>query len=76
MKSFGIIIFDKNDPTIQLNKTIRGVEFLFKDQLHVMKGIKYIETLKLTLKKTTIDADKKDIITTLKTAFFNSKTKP
>ena len=40
-----------------------------------MKGIKYIETLKLTLKKTAIDADKKDMITTFKTAYVNSKVK-
>ena len=65
-KSFGNKIVDKNDPIIQLNKTIKGVEFLLKDQLNVMKGIKYIETLKLTLKKTTIDAVKKDTITTFK----------
>ena len=71
-KSFGIKIVDKNDPITQLNKTIKGVEFLLKDQLHVMKGIKYIETLKLTLKKITIDADKKDTITTFKTAYFSS----
>ena len=74
-KSFGIKIVDKNDPITQLNKTIEGVEFLLKDQLYVMKGIKYIETLKLTLKKTTIDADKKDTITTFKTAYFNNKVK-
>ena len=71
-KSFRIKIVDKNDPIIQLNKTIKGVEFLLKDQLHVMNRIKYIETLKLTLKKTTIDADEKDTITTFKTAYFNS----
>ena len=74
-KSFVIQIVDKNDPIIQLNKTIKGVEFLLKDQLHVMKGIKHIETLKLTLKKTNIDADKKDTITTFKIAYFNSKAK-
>ena len=74
-KSFGIKIVGKNDPIIQLNKTIKGVEFLLKDQLNVMKGIKYIETLKLTLKKTTIDADKKYTITKSKTAYFNSKVK-
>ena len=74
-KSFRIKIVDKNNPIIQLSKTIKGVEFLLKDQLHVMKGIKYIETLKLTLKKTTIDADKKDTITTFKTSYFNSKAK-
>ena len=58
-----------------VNKTIEGVEFLLKDQLNVMKGTKYIETLKLKLKKTTIDADKMDTITTFKTSHFNSKVK-
>ena len=37
-----------NDPIIQLNKTIKGIAFLLKEQLNVMKGIKYIDTLKLT----------------------------
>ena len=40
-----------------------------------MKGIKYIETMKLTIKKTTIDADKKDTITTFKTVYFNGEAK-
>ena len=74
-KSFGIKIVNKNDPIIQLNETIKGVAFLLKEQSNIMKGMKYIETLKLTLKKTTIDADKKDMITTFKTAYFNSKAK-
>ena len=73
-KSFGIKIFDENDPIIQLNKTNKGVAFLLKEQLNIMKGIKYMETLKLALKKTTIDADK-DTITIFKTAYFNSKAK-
>ena len=38
-----------------------------------MKGIKHIETLKLTFKKTTIDADKNEPRMIIKTAYFNSK---
>ena len=36
-----------------------------------MKGIKHIETLKLTFKKTTVDADKNEPKMIFKTAFFN-----
>ena len=68
-------IIDKNEPIIQLNNTIDSVSSLLKGQLNEMKGIKYIETLKLTFKKTTVDADKEDTITTFKTAYFNSKAK-
>ena len=38
-----------------------------------MKGIKHTETLKLTLKKTTVDADKNEPKMIFKTAYFNSK---
>ena len=58
-----------------LNNTIDSVSSLLKGQLNEMKGIKYIETLKLTFKKTTVDADKNDTITTFKTAYFSSKAK-
>ena len=40
-----------------------------------MKGIKYIETLNLTFKKTTVDADKNESKMIFKTAYFNSKAK-
>ena len=40
-----------------------------------MKGIKYIETLKLTFKKKTVYADKKETIITFKAVYFNSRTK-
>ena len=53
-------IINKNEPIIQLNSTIDIVTSLLKKQLNEMKGIKYIETLKLTFKKTTIDADKNE----------------
>ena len=40
-----------------------------------MKGIKHIETLKLTFKKTTVDADKSKPKLIFKTAYFKSKAK-
>ena len=72
-KSFGIKTINKNDPLIQLNRTIDSVAFLLKKQLKEMKGIKHIETLKLAFKKTTVDADKNEPIMIFKTAYFNIK---
>ena len=40
-----------------------------------MKRIKYIEIVKLTFKKTTVDADKNEPKMISKTAYFNSKAK-
>ena len=40
-----------------------------------MKGIKHFETLKLTFKKTTVDADKNEPKMIFKSAYFNSKAK-
>ena len=74
-KSFGIKIINKNDPLIQLNSTIDSVASLLKKQLNEMKRIKHIETLLLTFKKTTFDADKNEPKMIFKTAFFNSKAK-
>ena len=60
---------------MQLSSTIDSVASLLKKQLNEMKGIKHIETLKLTFKKTTVDADKNDPKMIFKTAYFNSKAK-
>ena len=73
--SFGITIIYKNEPIIQLNGTIDSVASLLKKQLNEMKGMKYIETLKLTFKKTTVDADKNEPKMIFKTTHFNSKAK-
>ena len=54
-KSCGIKIVNKNEPIIQLNSTIYNVASLLKEKLNEMKGIKHIETLKLTLNKIIID---------------------
>ena len=59
-KSFGIKITNKIDPLIQLNNTIDSVPSLLKKQLNEMKGIKHVETLELTFKRTNIDADKNE----------------
>ena len=64
-----------NKPIKQLNSTIDSVVFLLKEQLNEMKGIKYIETLKLTFRKTTVDADRNASKMIFKTAYFNSKAK-
>ena len=58
--SIGIKIINKNEPIIQLNSTIVSVAFVLKEQLNEMKGIKHIKTLKLTFKKTTVDADRNE----------------
>ena len=74
-KSFGIKIINKNEPILQLNSTIDSVASLLKKQVNKMKGIKHIETLKLTFKKTTVDADKNEPKMIFQTAYFNSKVK-
>ena len=63
----------KNDPLIQLNSTMYIVEHILNKQLDEMKGIKHIETLKVTFKKTIVSNNESK--TTLKTAYFNSKAK-
>ena len=68
-------IINKNEPLIQLNRTIDSVASLLKKQINEMKGIRHIETLKLTFKKTTVDADKNEPKMIFKTAYFNSKAK-
>ena len=60
---------------MQLISTTDSVASLLKKQLNEMKGIKYIETLKLTFKIATIDADKNEPKTIFETAYFNSKAK-
>ena len=61
IKSFRIKIINKHNRLIQLNGTIDSVASLLKKQLNEMKGIRHVETLKLTFTKTTVDADKYQI---------------
>ena len=55
---------------MQLNNTIDSVASLLNKQLNEMKGVKHIETLKLTFTKTTVDADKNEPKMIFKTAYF------
>ena len=66
-KSFEIEITDNQSPPIHLNETIKGIENLIKTELTSMKGLKFVETLTVTFKKSTKDG------TLYKTAYFNSK---
>ena len=71
-KAFEIAIINKRDHLIQLNSTIDNAEFIL-NKLSEMRGLQYIETLKVKFRKTIV-ADNKTKIT-IKTAYFNSKAK-
>ena len=66
-QSFEIGIKHSKDPLLQLQNTRKAVEYHLIKTLPSMKGIKFVETLKVTFSKMTGDG----II--FKTAFFNSK---
>ena len=68
-KSFTVDIVDDEDPLNQLTKTQKVIEHYLNKELGELKGFKYIETLKVTFEKQLEDE------TTIKTAYFNSKTK-
>ena len=68
-KSFTVDIVDNEDPLNQLTKTQKVIEHYLNKELGELKGFKYIETLKVTFEKQLEDE------TTIKTAYFNSKTK-
>ena len=68
-KSFEIGIKNNKDPLKQLQSTRKGIKFHIESILKSMKGLKFIENLKVTFKKNS----KNEIIT--KTAYFNSKPK-
>ena len=72
-KSFGITKINRHDPLIQLNITIDSVAEILNKQLKEMRGVKYIETLKVTFKKIIVDNNEPK--TTYKTAYLNSKVK-
>ena len=65
-KSYKINFWDNKDALVQLNKTRKAVESHIGDMLTSMKGIKYVETLKVTFTKTS------DGEIAFKTAYFNS----
>ena len=66
-KSFEIGIKDNKDPLEQLQSTKKAVEYHIVKMLTSMKGLKFVETLKVTFKKLVNDE------TVYKTAYFNSK---
>ena len=65
-QSFEVELRDEKDPLVQLQNTRKGIESHIKDILTPMKGIKYIETLKVRFEKLSGD----EIV--FKTAYFNS----
>ena len=68
-KSFAVDIVDNKDPLHQLTETKKVIEHYLNKELDELKGIKYSETLKMVFEK------KIGNKTTIKTAYFNSKTK-
>ena len=68
-KSFTVDIVDNKDPLHQLTETRNVIKHYLNKELGELKGFKYIETLKMTFEKQLGNK------TTIKTAYFNSKTK-
>ena len=68
-QSYEIIIKNYEDPFIQMNNTRLAIEKVINSQLNEMKGLKYVETLKVTFEKLIADE------TVYKTAYFNSSAK-
>ena len=68
-KSFIVDIIDNENPLRQLNETKIFIKKHLIKELLLLKGFKYVETLKVTFQK------KQGNGITTKTAFFNSKTK-
>ena len=50
-KSFEINIKNKKDPLIQLQNTKKAVDYFVNERLNEMKGLKYVETLKVVFDK-------------------------
>ena len=66
VKSYEIDIRNKRDPLVQMQNTRKGAENRVITLLNEMKGLKYVETLKVTFEK--ISAD----VIVEKSAYFNS----
>ena len=66
-KSYEISIKNNKDPLVQLQKKRKAVAYHIASVLTSMKGLKFVETLKVTLKKMT------DGEIVYKTAYFNSQ---
>ena len=66
-KSFEIGIKNNKDPLEQLQNTRKAVEYHIVKTLTSMKGLKFVETLRVTFKKSVKDKIE------YKTTYFNSK---
>ena len=66
VKSYEINIRNNRDPLVQMQNTRKGAERQVTTLLNEMKGLKYVETLKVTFEK--ISAD----VIVEKSAYFNS----
>ncbi|KAL9967825.1 hypothetical protein ACROYT_G026122 [Oculina patagonica] len=66
-KSYQITIRNNKDPLLQLQNTRKAVEYHINKILSSLKGIKFVETLKITFSKMSGDS------LIYKTAYFNSK---
>ena len=67
VESFKISVLNNKDPLLQLQKTRKAIEKHIIKNLTSKKGLKFIETLRVTFRKP------KDNQIEFKTAFFNSK---
>ena len=67
-QSFEVELRDKQDPLIQLKKSRRAIEYLFKNRLVQIKGFKFVETLQVNFVKYSNDEQIQ------KNVFFNSST--
>ena len=67
-QSFEVELRDEKDPLVQLQKSKRAIEYLFKNLLIQIKGFKFVERLQVKFVK--YSNDKK----ILKNGFFNSST--
>ena len=74
-KSYGIELQDNLNPLGHFAKTRALVESHLGNLLKNMKGFKFIETLKATFEKVTLDSKTGKHVSIYKTAFFNCKAK-
>ena len=74
-KSYGIELQDNLNPLNHFTKTKTLVKSHLEDLLKDMKGFKFIETMKVTFEKDTIDSKTRKRVSIYKTAFFNGKAK-
>ena len=74
-KSYGIELQDNLNPLNHFTKTKALVKSHLEGLLKDMKGFKFIETLKVTFEKDTIDSKTGKHVSIYKTAFFNGKAK-